>query len=439
MTLPVNTLPAALSPQTWPFELALLPTSAYLVGGSVRDVLLERQADYLDLDFVLPEAAIETAQLIAKHYQVGFVVLDAHHKIARVVFPQATVDFAQQVGPSLETDLRRRDFTVNAIAYHPHTRQLIDPLQGGQDLKKRLLRMISMDNLAADPLRLLRAYRQAAQLDFRVEPQTQVAIRRLADLLTQVAAERVRGELDALLSKPAGTAQLKACCQDRLLQGWLPQITADSLQTVAAIDQAYSDLQTHWPGYASLVTGWFKEQSVPGMHRSWLKAAKLSQLLTLDEAIAEAELIHLKYSRAEQQVVLATLRNQTRLTPLQVRSLSIREQYDLFRDTSQSFLSLSILALALQYPAERVYALIQRFLNPADPVAHPTTLISGRTLMQKLQLRPGRHIGQLLESIQLAHAEGKVTNAAEALDWAQLAIQHQEISVSKNYGLRRDR
>ncbi|MDJ0708331.1 MAG: CCA tRNA nucleotidyltransferase, partial [Leptolyngbyaceae cyanobacterium MO_188.B28] len=85
---------SVLSPKTWPFELSLLPESAYLVGGSVRDALLGRRAEYLDLDFVLPENAIETAQTIASHYQAGFVVLDAKHKIARVVFKQATVDFA---------------------------------------------------------------------------------------------------------------------------------------------------------------------------------------------------------------------------------------------------------------------------------------------------------------------------------------------------------
>ncbi|WP_346291732.1 CCA tRNA nucleotidyltransferase [Sphaerothrix gracilis] len=427
MTLPVDTLPAALSPQTWPFELALLPASAYLVGGSVRDVLLGRQADYLDLDFVLPDAAIATAQHIAQTCQAGFVVLDAHHKIARVVFPQATVDFAQQVGPTLETDLQRRDFTVNAIAYHPHTQRLIDPLQGCRDLQKRLLRMIAVENLAADPLRLLRAYRQAAQLNFEVESQTQIAIRSLSDLLAQVAAERVRGELDALLSKPAGTEQLLACCQDELLQKWLPQMSQQALQRVATIDRAYDHLRQDWPGYASQLTGWLKEQTVPGMHRSWLKAAKLSQLLPPEEAIAEAELTRLKYSRAEQQVVLATLRNQPRLLPLRSRSLSIREQYDLFRDVGQSFLSLSVLALALDYPLAHISPLIQRFLDPADPVAHPQPLLSGRTLMQALQLRPGRHIGQILASIQLAHAEGKVMNAEEALDWAKLEAQRLNI------------
>ncbi|HEY9907876.1 MAG TPA: hypothetical protein V6D18_09780, partial [Thermosynechococcaceae cyanobacterium] len=113
---PIAAVSSALSPKTWPFELEWLPTSAYLVGGTVRDALLGRESEYLDLDFVLPEAAVETAQTIARHYRAGFVLLDAERQIARVVFPQGTVDFAQQVGPTLEADLKRRDFTVNAIA-----------------------------------------------------------------------------------------------------------------------------------------------------------------------------------------------------------------------------------------------------------------------------------------------------------------------------------
>ena len=114
---------SALSPETWPFSLNWLPPSACLVGGTVRDALLDRPSDYLDLDFVLPTSAVETAQAIARHYRAGFVLLDADRQIARVVFEQGTADFAQQVGASLDADLRRRDFTINAIAYNPHTAQ----------------------------------------------------------------------------------------------------------------------------------------------------------------------------------------------------------------------------------------------------------------------------------------------------------------------------
>jgi len=118
---------SALSPQNLPFSLELLPQPAYLVGGAVRDALLGRSREYLDLDFVIPNQAVQTARKIAREYKAGFVLLDAERQIARVVFKHATVDFAQQEGTSLETDLQRRDFTVNAIAYNPYTNEIIDP------------------------------------------------------------------------------------------------------------------------------------------------------------------------------------------------------------------------------------------------------------------------------------------------------------------------
>jgi len=82
--------------QQLPFDLIWLPSQAYLVGGAVRDAILGRRREYLDWDFVIPEKAVETARAIAEHYQAGFVVLDKARQIARVVFPQGTVDFALQ-------------------------------------------------------------------------------------------------------------------------------------------------------------------------------------------------------------------------------------------------------------------------------------------------------------------------------------------------------
>ena len=79
-----------------PFSVEELPSDTCLVGGAVRDALLQRQSQYIDFDFVLPERAVETAREISQRYKAGFVVLDPERHIARVVFPQGTLDFAQQ-------------------------------------------------------------------------------------------------------------------------------------------------------------------------------------------------------------------------------------------------------------------------------------------------------------------------------------------------------
>ena len=415
---------SVLSPQTWPFDLSLLPESAHLVGGSVRDALLGRKADYLDLDFVLPCNAVETARAIAHHYTAGFVVLDPKNQIARVVFEQATVDFAQQIGDSLEADLHRRDFTVNAIAYHPHTEQVFDPLSGCLDLERRTLRMITAHNLADDPLRLLRAYRQAAQLRFTLDERTRLTIHQLAPLLGQVAAERVRGELDSLLSKPEGTPLMKLAWEDNVLCTWLPHLSAEQIRQLMAVDEAAACLREYRPEFAKLFSGWLKEQTPPGFHRSWFKAAKLSRILSPKEAIAEAELTHFKYSRAEQQAVLAILRAWTCLVEIAQGNDSHHQQYHLFKTAGNSFIALALVGLAEGIPLTLLKHLIDRFLTPSDPVAHPRALVSGRDLIQHLQMRPGPHIGELLAAVELAHAEGIVSSPDEAMAWVKNQIEY---------------
>lgn len=425
-TLPqdCSTVASALSPQTWSFSLKWLPPAAYLVGGNVRDALLGRRADYLDLDFVLPDGAVQTAKAIANHYHAGFVLLDAERQIARVVFERATVDFAQQVGPSLETDLQRRDFTVNAIAYNPHSEQLLDPIHGYGDLQRRQIRMIAPENLKEDPLRLLRAYRQAAQLDFVLEAKTQSTIRQLAGLLSEIAPERVQSELNYLLGTAKGTPFLALAWEDGLLQHWLPSATARGLALVASIDQAAIALAQAWSTFNAELVGWLRDQQkASGLGRSWLRIAKLVSLMDSSLPAAELQLWHLKYSRAEVQAVLTVLKHLPQLKALDVLLASRKNQYAFFQAVGAAFPALVVLAVAQGLSQEAIAPLINRFLTPTDPVAHPSPLLTGRDLMTTLQIPAGPRIGQLLEALQLAQAEEKIATAQEALAFAERLVQ----------------
>jgi tRNA nucleotidyltransferase (CCA-adding enzyme) len=427
----------ALSPQTWPFELKWLPPSACLVGGSVRDALLERTSDYLDLDFVLPEGAVETARSIARHYRAGFVLLDAERQIARVVFAQGTADFAQQVGDSLNADLSRRDFRANAIAYNPHTTELIDPLNGCQDLQMGILSMIAAENLAEDPLRLLRAYRQAAQLGFSLDPDTRSVIRQLADRLGGIAAERVQSELNYLLSTAKGTVWLKSAWEDGLLQHWLPDITPAGLDRLSHIDRMVSDLKQDWPDLTRLLCQNIRsahktstkptspnsgrsptlEAPASGSTRTWITTAKLACMMPPDIAAAEAQLWQLKYSRAEVQAVTTVQRylpaivNGATATPAQ--------KYHFFQSVSNIFPALVISALAAAVPLASLRPLIHCYLDPDDQMAHPTPLLSGQDLMQGLGISPSPKVGQLLAALQLARAEAQIATPEEALAFAR--------------------
>ncbi|WP_404783198.1 CCA tRNA nucleotidyltransferase [Altericista sp. CCNU0014] len=416
---------SALSPQYWPFSLDWIPATAYLVGGCVRDALLEYASPYLDLDFVMPQDPIQTAQAIARHYGAGFVVLDAERQIARVVFDNATADFALQVGDSLLEDLERRDFTVNAIAYSPHTQTLVDPLGGRKDLEKRTLQMVSVENLKDDPLRLLRAYRQAAQLNFMVDPETRLQLHALAPLLSKVAAERIRVELSYLLSHAKGTRWLTELWQDGLLHSSFPDATTEGLASIERMDRAEAEVTARWPQLEALLHRTLSDRpkSGEGVRRTLFATGKLVGLVHPDPQIAKQTLQAMKYSKAEINLVLTVLQGLSQLRQdLSQGPLSRARQYLLFRAVREAFPSVAVVAIAAGIPLADVAPLVDEYLNPESAIAHPAPLVSGQALMSALSLSPGPLVGQLLAALELARAEGTIATAAEAIQMAQQIV-----------------
>ncbi len=411
--MPIN-LPPALSPDTWPFDLELLTPPVYLVGGAVRDALLLRRSHYFDLDFVMLTRAVKTARKIADRTKAGFVLLDAERQIARVVFAGGTVDFAQAEGGSLEGDLWRRDFRINAIACNPFTGEIIDPVDGQTDLRLGLLRMISRSNLEDDPLRLLRAYRQAAQLGFAIEPETQSAIRELAPLLSRVAVERVRTELGYLLSNPNGVPWICRGWEDGLFSIWF-ESAIDRFDILTKIDASADKLAAIYPELAKE----FGRQIRDTIKTPLLAIAKLAMLADSDPTIAETQLLRLKYSNAEIKSAIELLKYLPILAAKPISEMSLREQYFLFRDVGIVFPVLAALAVAAGVAVDDFSPLINRYLDADDIIAHPTQLVSGNDLMEYLNVPRSPQIGQLLMEIQLARVEGRIATREEALKLAK--------------------
>jgi len=434
-----------LSPETWPFSLEWLPNDAYLVGGAVRNALLQQQGKiqstalgYLDLDFVLPGQAVSVASKIAKEYKAGFVVLDEKRKIARVVFQNATVDFAKQEGSTLITDLGRRDYTMNAIAYHPRTGEFVDPFNGEADIKLGIIRMVSPTNLADDPLRLLRAYRQAAQLGFTIDPETQKAIRQLAPFLKQVAAERIRTELNYILDSPQGANPLTTAWEDGLLGMWFPNATKESFAVLERLDAAAIKLAETWPDLGRQLFA-----SLPESRRSsgYLAVAKLAILVSPEPKQAESQLVRLKFSRSEISAVTRVLHSWQRYHTLDRHNLEhdsetnlVRSQYFLFQEVKEMFPALAVKIIAENIEVTEatrfleetgfLNQLIEKYLNPENQIAHPTPLVTGQKLMAALELPSSPQIGQLLTEIALARAEGKISTPEAAIAFAKEKVNY---------------
>lgn len=173
-----------------------LGKDVYVVGGYIRDLIM-KGAHSSDIDFIVPRSVRLLAVSVADELG-GSIVELKKERMTRVALEGATLDFSRIEGDILN-DLRRRDFTINSMAWSLST-GLLDPMGGAADIKQRVIKSISDDNLVRDPLRLLRAYRFSAETGMRIERKTRASTRRLSELLRQAASERITLEFFKILN-----------------------------------------------------------------------------------------------------------------------------------------------------------------------------------------------------------------------------------------------
>lgn len=194
---------------------------AYIIGGSIRDLLLGRvPADY---DIACAGNPEKFAKKILDQSGGHVVRLGkSHQMIFRVISGGMIFDISSIDGASIEEDLTKRDFTVNAIAYDLYSEKIIDCLGGLEDLADKKVRMVSKNIFEKDPIRLIRAYRIGACLNFDIEPRTAESIAFHAKLLQDIAGERIRTELLTMLDVSASYPYLNQMAGNGLLSAVFP-------------------------------------------------------------------------------------------------------------------------------------------------------------------------------------------------------------------------
>jgi len=243
-----------------------------LVGGSVRDLLLGRELH--DLDLAVPAGGLALARRLADAMHGAYVPLDAERDTGRAVLLSSNgqplyVDFAAWRGPNLAEDLRKRDFTINALAAQVQgaAATIIDVTGGLADLESRLLRTASAQALDDDPLRCLRAVRLLAELSpwrFRLEHDTARQLRQHAPLVAASSGERVRDELARTLAAAEPQRWLALLSDLGLLAVVLPE--AEALHGVDQTAPHIYDVFEHTAqvlGYAAFLAGCITGQSEP--------------------------------------------------------------------------------------------------------------------------------------------------------------------------------
>lgn len=241
----------------------------YLVGGTVRDLILGKEVE--DLDFAVAGNASDFARKFADATDASFVPLDEERDTVRVVFSSGRfqncpyMDFSRISGADITEDLAARDFTINAMAMDlsqiantsAHEVEVIDPWGGADDLDRGLIRLVSAQSITDDPLRMLRAYRFAATLGFTVHDETSAIIQNSLDLLGPVSTERIREELFKTLAVDSSAHYLKAMDAIGLLEQIFPEIT----RTRGMEQNEYHHLDV-W-GHSMLTLELFEQDPIP--------------------------------------------------------------------------------------------------------------------------------------------------------------------------------
>ena len=454
----------------------------YLTGGFVRDAIMRRAT--VDIDVVVGTRAMDVARDVASTIGGKYIPLDEPHQIARVIVPGGKhfhLDFATIRG-NIEEDLTDRDFTINTIAVNLQeiagsVITFVDPFKGWDDIKGRQVRAVSEAVLQEDPLRLMRGPRLAAELGFSIESETKTLIERNHQLITSVAAERVRDELCRLLAVPKAAESLRLLDELGLLMMIIPELSATkgaqqpkehfwdvfehSIEIVAAIEfvlrvesATYRDdeLLAFVPWSKALAEHFEEEVSVGHTRRMLLKLAGLlhdiakPQTTSIEEngrmrffghaqegaGIVEGIMKRLMFSARETDMVSKMVEHHMRPGQMGGEVPSRRAIYRYFRDTGDVGIDTIFLNLAdhlaargpyleldkwREHTHSLAYVLEERFKD--ESVVALPKLISGHDLIDIYGMAPGPQIGELLEAVREAQADGEVSTREEALSFVQ--------------------
>lgn len=437
-----------------------------LVGGAVRDALLDRPV--VDLDVTVASGAIELAGRLAERLAGTCVVLDAARGAARVVVGGRRLDLTDHRAPGLEADLALRDFTVNALAV-PLGRLLsvgrgpiVDPTGGVADARARRLRPPSARVLRDDPLRALRAVRFEATLGLRLTPAAARAVRAAVPGLAGVAPERVRDELVLVLGASDTRRALERADALGVLSAILPETTAmrataqpaphrfdvleHSLRAVGGVDRLLAGLDRLSPHTVELAAD-VGEPLGGGLDRG--RALKVAALLH-DVAKPETRrrvrggvrfIGHDVVGAERAQAIAERWRLPSRVTEVVRRlvrhhlrpmhlenagTITPRARYRFYRELGGDTRDLLLLVLADAAavtgtsPFEtwhRSWAVrdLLAGMQPAEAAQAAPPLVTGHDVMSRLGLAPGPRVGWLLARAREAQALGRIRSRDEAL------------------------
>ena len=389
-TLIIDELETSIKFHNLDLILGFLPKGSYLVGGYIRDIILGRKTEKLDVDIVVPLNAIEIGKKIADNIGSKFIILDKKREVIRIILNHIYIDIANQVSSTIQGDLASRDFSINSIAFLFDKKSLFDPLNGLKDLEISLLRTHSENNLLNDPLRILRCFRFVSELNFKIDLRLVDFIKKNKGKLYLVANERINYEIQKIVH---GENALDAV----MLIKKLNIFDVENLFE----DSFFLDLEKI--NYGEL------DQEEKDKYLPSFFIAQILDVVTLEK---------LKFSKAD--IAKTKLFRKWHLF-LKNKKIAQLDEFDRFKLHQE--LEMFLPSFIFYLPQNLQLDWLHRWRDNDDKLFHPSNLVNGDVIKKNLEIKDGPILGELLQYLSKELAYKRLNNFDEAIYKAKRWIE----------------
>jgi poly(A) polymerase len=410
---------------------------AYLAGGCVRDMLLHKEAKDYD---VATNARPEEIQRLFPHTipvgaQFGVIVVLLEDQPTEVASFRHDGPYLDGRHPSevrfgtLEEDVRRRDFTINGMVYDPIDDRVIDLVEGRKDLAARIIRAIGdpRHRFAEDRLRMLRAVRFAASLNFEIDAATLAAIPPLAPTVTQISWERIGDEVTRILTEGHSRRGFELLDESGLLSVVLPEVSAMKGVAQSPDYHPEGDVFTHTmlllshlaaPSETLAYGCLLHDIAKPVCIRREGERITFYGHMEQGAAMVEAILQRLKRSRTVWERVAYLVRSHLRQVQAPQMRLSTLKRF-LREDGIDELLELARIDAISSNGDLQYYDFCRaRQGEMKEDVIRPTPLLRGGDLIE-LGFKPGPLFSQILRQVEDAQLGGELSSREAALEWVK--------------------
>lgn len=431
----------------------------YLVGGSIRD-FFTKKCEFCDRDISI-KGAENFARKLANKFDATFIELDNENKIYRIVLKDKInfLDISEMQGNSIEDDLKRRDFTINAIAYDLSNEKFIDVTGGLNDLKNKVLRHIDDKNFEEDPLRVLRAFRFYSMTGFEMTEELVKALKKYMPLALVPAKERINYEIMKLFGGDYASSALLKMDELGLLEKIIPQVKEMKnvppnthhhldlfhhvIETVRQIEIIYAGLsgfeKEHmdaidfggFPRINHLKLAGFLHDI--GKYSTWtIEESGRHRFIKHDDVGSKMVvplLRDLKFSKKQIEYVSCMIKNHIYPSNVIVAPiLNEKVMMRYVRKMGENVVDNIILAKADRLSARGVditeevinsninglNKLLEFYLSKKDSLTPLPKLLDGREIMTLLNIKPSPKLGEIISALNEAQLNGDVTTPEDA-------------------------